>query len=365
MPHLPVPGRWPGGCARPHSSWGQCGGDCAIVAVARRGAGAGSGDPTAPLPAAAHCHAAPTGWHRPYLRRGHLQVGPADACDDSHGVGPFSITCGICLSVSRECCQESLGCLFAVPLWNLSQRVLPRVSGLPFCSSSLEPVSESVAKSLWVAFLQFPCGICLGVSGECCQESLSCFFAVPLWNLSQSVSLDPVEVLAKSLGWLFLQCPCGIYFSVPSICHEQKSLWVDLFCSSPVKSVWVFLEIIEESLWVGRFCSSPVKSVSMFLEIIVKSLWVGCFCSSLVKSISEFLEIIAKSLWVGLFCIFPLGCILAPLTASLLAISLTGHHVPGLSISTSSWQWRVVLTTTREQVLAPGAVGPEYLSDIF
>ena len=158
--------------------------------------------------------------------------------------------CGICL---RECCQESLGCLFAVPLWNLSQRVLPRVSGLPFCSSPVESVSvslESVAKSLWVSF-----------------------FAVPLWNLSLSVSLDPVEVLAKSLGWRFLQYPCGIYFSVPSV----RSLWVDLFCSSPVKSVWVFLEIIEKSLWVGCFCSSPVKSVLMFLEIIAMSLWVGLF----------------------------------------------------------------------------------------
>ena len=109
---------------------------------------------------------------------------------------------------------------------------------------------ESVAKSLWVSF-----------------------FAVPLWNLSLSVSLDPVEVLAKSLGWRFLQYPCGIYFSVPSV----RSLWVDLFCSSPVKSVWVFLEIIEKSLWVGCFCSSPVKSVLMFLEIIAMSLWVGLF----------------------------------------------------------------------------------------
>ena len=56
--------------------------------------------------------------------------------------------CGIC---PRECCQESLGCLFAVPLWNLSQRVLPRVSGLPFCSSPVESVLvslESVAKNL-------------------------------------------------------------------------------------------------------------------------------------------------------------------------------------------------------------------------
>ena len=153
--------------------------------------------------------------------------------------------CGIC---PRKCCQESLGCLFAVPLWNLSQRVLPRVSGLPFCSSSVEPVSESVAKSLWVAFLQFLCGTCLR---ECCQESLGCLFAVPLWNLSQRV-LPRVWVA-------FLQFPCGICLGVSG---ELPRIFELLFCSSSVESV---------SVSVSRPSSGSCKEFRLALSAV--SLW--------------------------------------------------------------------------------------------
>ena len=98
--------------------------------------------------------------------------------------------CGIC---PRKCCQESLGCLFAVPLWNLSQRVLPRV---------------------WVAFLQFPCGICLGVSGELPRIFELLFCSSSVESVSVSVSRPSsgsckefrLALSAVSL-WNLFQCP--------------------------------------------------------------------------------------------------------------------------------------------------------------
>ena len=61
---------------------------------------------------------------------------------------------------------------FGVVTYRLVQQMHVMIPmGLAPCQLPVESVSvslESIAKSLWVAFLQFPSGIALSVSRECC-----------------------------------------------------------------------------------------------------------------------------------------------------------------------------------------------------